>query len=358
MADPHKGDRTEKPSPKRLKDARKRGQVATSRDLALAAGSLAATGVLVAGGTQVLRQLEIQVENGLRTFASAPLRDLAVEDLMPIIAHGGLLLALTAGPIALAAAATGALAMVAQSGFNVSTGALSLNWQRLSPATGLGRLAPARAGVDTLKTIATCTVLAFLAWRVANDLLRDSSRLTWTAPIGSARVGWEIGIRMLWQMGFALLAIGAIDFGIQRWRLWSSLKMTRQEVQDEAKSTDGNPQIKARVRRIQRDMVRRRMLHAVPGATVVLTNPTHFAVALEYRRERSAAPVVVAKGRDLVAARIREIAREHSVPIVENPPLARALFQDCEVGDMIPGPLFGAVAEVLAYLIRIKQLVL
>jgi flagellar biosynthetic protein FlhB len=233
-----------------------------------------------------------------------------------------------------------------------------LNWQRLSPATGFGRLAPSRAGVDTLKTIATCTVLGLLAWRVANDLVRDSSRLTWTAPIGSARVGWEISIRMLWQMGFAVLAIGAIDFGIQRWRLWQSLKMTRREVQDEAKSSDGNPQIKARVRRIQRDMVRRRMLHAVPKATVVLTNPTHFAVALEYRRERSAAPVVVAKGRDLVAGRIREIAREHSVPIVENPPLARALFNDCEVGDMIPGPLFGAVAEVLAYLIRIKQLVL
>ena len=101
-----------------------------------------------------------------------------------------------------------------------------------------------------------------------------------------------------------------------------------------------------------------RMLHAVPRATVVVTNPTHFAVALEYRREKSAAPVVIAKGRDLVAARIREIAREHSVPIVENPPLARALFKECELGDTIPGPLFGAVAEVLAYLIRIKQLVL
>ena len=134
--------------------------------------------------------------------------------------------------------------------------------------------------------------------------------------------------------------------------------MSRQEIREEARTTEANPEIKARVRRIQRDMARRRMLHAVPRATVVVTNPTHYAVALEYRRDKSVAPVVVAKRRDLVAERIRAIAREHSVPIVENPPLARALFKGAEVGDMIPAPLFGAVAEVLAYLIRIKQLVL
>jgi flagellar biosynthetic protein FlhB len=134
--------------------------------------------------------------------------------------------------------------------------------------------------------------------------------------------------------------------------------MTRQEVRDELRTSEANPEVKARVRRIQIDMVRRRMLQAVPRATVVLTNPTHFAVALEYTRERGSAPIVVAKGRDLIAARIRELAREHSVPVVENPPLARALYHECEVGEAIPGALFGAVAEVLAYLIRIKQLVL
>ena len=134
--------------------------------------------------------------------------------------------------------------------------------------------------------------------------------------------------------------------------------MTKQELKDEARSGEGNPEIKARVRRIQREMFRKRMLQAVPRATVVLTNPTHFAVALEYKRDKTAAPVVIAKGADLIAAKIREIARDHSVPIIENPPLTRALFKECEVGDVIPGQLFGAVAEVLAYLIRIKQLVL
>jgi flagellar biosynthetic protein FlhB len=358
MAEQFQGDRTERPSPKRLKDARERGQVASSRDLAMAAGSLAATAVLVFSGSFFLKRLASAVETSLRTFARTPLREVGPEDLTALVANGGTLLGLTVGPIALAAAAIGALSTAAQTGFIVAPTALQLNWQRLSPSNGLARLTPARAGVDTLKTILTSTVLAFLAWRVGRDLAVDSSRLAWMAPLGSAGVGWTAGLRILWQAGLALLAIGAIDFGLQKWRLWSSLKMTRQEVLDEAKSAEGNPQIKARVRRIQRDMVRRRMLQAVPRATVVLTNPTHFAVALEYRRERHAAPIVVAKGRDLIAARIREVAREHSVPIVENPPLARALFKDCEIGDTIPGPLFGAVAEVLAYLVRIKQLVL
>jgi flagellar biosynthetic protein FlhB len=269
-----------------------------------------------------------------------------------------MLLAATVGPLALAAAAAGALGTAVQSGFNLSPAALRLNWQRLSPATGLARLAPSRAGIDTLKTITTAAVLSVLAWRIGKDLAADSVRLSRIGPVDSAHLGWQGGLRLLWQLGFAVLAIGVLDFGIQRWRLVSSLKMTRQEVQDETKSTEGNPQIKARVRRIQRAMVQRRMLQAVPRATVVLTNPTHVAVALEYRREKSAAPVVVAKGRELIAQRIREVAREHGVPIVENPPLARALFSDCEIGDTIPGPLFGAVAEVLAYLIRIRQLVL
>jgi flagellar biosynthetic protein FlhB len=134
--------------------------------------------------------------------------------------------------------------------------------------------------------------------------------------------------------------------------------MTRQEVRDEAKLNEGSPEIKARVRRVQREMSRRRMLQAVKTATVVVTNPTHFAVALEYRRSEMVAPRVVAKGQDHMAARIRALAREHGVPIVENVTLARALHKSAEIGDTIPAALFGAVAEVLAYLVRIKQLVL
>jgi len=148
------------------------------------------------------------------------------------------------------------------------------------------------------------------------------------------------------------------DYGWQYYRWLSQVKMTRQEVKDEFRANDGNPEIKARVRRVQREMTRRRMLTAVKTATVVITNPTHFAVALTYRRGEMSAPVVVAKGQDLMAARIKKIAAKHGVPTVENVTLARALYKGAEIGDAIPGELFGAVAEVLAYLVRLKQIVL
>lgn len=357
MADFH-GERTERPTPKRLKEARERGQVATSRDLSMAISSLAATGVLVGTGSFLLHRLGRVIAEFVARIGHAPLRDIGPEDLVPIVTAGGVLLAIVVGPVAVAAAAAGILGTMAQSGFVFAPKALQLKWDRLSPATGLKRLAPSRAGLDTVKAIVTTVVLGMLAWRIGRDLTSTTPQLVLTSAPGAAARGWAMGIRLLWQAGFALLAVGGADYAIHRWRLSSSLKMTRQETREEARSTEANPEVRARVRRIQREMVRRRMFHAVPRATVVVTNPTRYAVALEYRRDKSVAPVVVAKGRDLVAARIREIAREHSVPIVENPPLARALFQGCEIGDVIPAPLFSAVAEVLAYLIRIKQLVL
>jgi flagellar biosynthetic protein FlhB len=352
------GERTEKPTPKRLKEARERGQVAVSRDVSLALGSLAATGVLVGAGSFLLHRLALSLTQSLSHFGDSPLREMKGEDLVPLVTSGGTLVALTAGPVAVAAAASGVLSSVLQSGFNFSTQPLTPDFKRLNPVNGFKKLAPSRAGLDTVKAIVTATILTVLGWRVGTTLLADASRLTWAGPVASAGRVWADVLRLLWQAGFALLAIGGLDFGLQKWRLHRSLKMTKQEVKDEARSGEGNPEIKARVRRIQRDMFRKRMLQAVPRATVVLTNPTHYAVALEYKRDKNAAPVVIAKGADLIAAKIREIARDHSIPIVENPPLTRALFKECEVGEVIPGPLFGAVAEVLAYLIRIKQLVL
>jgi flagellar biosynthetic protein FlhB len=352
------GEKTEKPTRKRLREARDKGQVAVSREVSMALGSLAATGVLLAAGSFLLHRLTFTIADGLAHLGDAPRREVSFEDVVPLIVSGGTLVALTAGPVALAAAATAVVSSGLQSGFNLSTVQLTPDFNRLNPANGFRKLAPARAGIDTLKAMLTASILAFLAWRVCSALIADAGILTWATPATSARRAWSDTLRLLWQAGFALLAIGAIDYPLQRWRLHRSLKMTKQEVKDEAKLNEGNPEIRARVRRVQRDMFRRRMLQAVPRATVVLTNPTHFAVALEYKRDKTSAPVVVAKGADLIAAKIREIARDHSVPIVENPPLTRALYKECEVGDMIPGPLFGAVAEVLAYLIRIKQLVL
>ena len=182
--------------------------------------------------------------------------------------------------------------------------------------------------------------------------------MAWLTPFDSAALGWSHAQSFLWRVSFGLVALALADYGLQWYRLMSSLKMTKQEVRDEGKQQEGSAEVKGRVRRIQREMARRRMISDVKRATVVITNPTHFAIALEYRRGEMIAPVVLAKGADHIAAQIRERAREHGIPMVENKPLAQTLYKTAEVGQMIPAELFSAVAEVLAQLIRLKQLVL
>jgi flagellar biosynthetic protein FlhB len=182
--------------------------------------------------------------------------------------------------------------------------------------------------------------------------------MTRMAVVPTAILGWRHAVLLLEQSVVALGLLAAADYGLQRYRFNQSMKMTKAEVKEDTKLTEGSPETKSRVRRVQREMARRRMLHATKTATLVITNPTHYAIALEYRRDVMPAPRVVAKGQDFLAARIKEIAREHGVPIVENKPLAQALYRTVEIGDLIPGDLFEAVAEVLAYLIRLKQLVL
>lgn len=351
-------ERKHQPSFWKRREARRSGKVATSRDLSSSVGFLAATGALVGVGSAILARLGHEITNGIARIGQGSRHDITGEDLTTLLLGGGLLIAITVGPIACAAAGSGVLTTLVQTSFHFSVKRLELHWDRLSPSNGLKKLAPKQAGIETLKSLLTGAVLAYLTWRLSRTIVTESMHFIGSEPITAMTMGWQELIRLLWQCGFALLVIGAIDHGVQRWLYTESLKMTLQEVKDENKAQEGKPEIKARIAKIRRDLFRKRMMQAVPTATVVITNPTHFAVALEYNRAKSAAPIVVAKGADLVAAKIREIARSHSVPIIENPPLARALFKECELGDTIPGPLFNAVAEVLAYLIRIKQLVL
>jgi flagellar biosynthetic protein FlhB len=261
------------------------------------------------------------------------------------------------GPLALAAATATILAATAQGGWNVAPEALKPNWGRLSPANGIRRLAFQRAGFDLLKMLAAVAVLTWLAVRAIVAVVDMSVGLGRIDPVQAASIGWVEAERLLRRAALGLGIIAGGDYLLQHWRIEKSLRMTKQEVRDDLRLLEGNPEIKGRIRRMQRDVLRRRMLAAVPKATVVITNPTHYAVALLYERQIMAAPQVVAKGQNLVAARIREVAREHGVPVVENVPLAQALFRGAEVGDTIPAGLFGAVAEVLAYLIRLGQVV-
>ena len=351
-------DRTEKPTPRRLREARRKGQVARSRDL-VQAGTLAASLVaLVWVGEGLVDGLGLAVRNGLAGLHRFPARDLRVEEMSVFALSGLRTLAVLVGPVALTALVATLALFSIQGGWVMASGALQPNFGRLNPVNGVKKLGFSAGGLDSLKMLVLVSILGFLLYRAIGENLAQSARFARVSPFDSARAGWGDAARLLKQSALVMLVAAGADYWMQRWRLMKTLKMTKQEVKDDLKSVEGNPEIKARIRRIQMAQARQRMLAAVPKATVVITNPTHYAVALEYRRAALAAPRVLAKGRGHVAQKIKAIAREHGVPMVENVPLAQALYKTSEVGDFIPAELFEAVAEVLAYLIRLKQLVI
>jgi flagellar biosynthetic protein FlhB len=352
------GDRTEKPTVKRKRDARERGQVARSRDLASAVSLVAVTLALGWLGARMVGLVSNRLAASfthLGTDAHATLTSATLSG--TLWADLGLLAAV-AGPPAVIAGVVSIAASLAQTGWAISPKALRLNWGRLSLSTGFGKFAPMQATAELLKALAGLAAVTVVCYALVRELIEQAPRMAALMPVDIGVYGWAQLRGLLWRASLTLAVLAGADYGLQYYRWYSQVKMTRQEVKDEFRANDGNPEIKARVRRVQREMTRRRMLTAVKTATVVITNPTHFAVALTYRRGEMSAPVVVAKGQDLMAARIKKIAAKHGVPAVENVTLARALYKGAEIGDAIPGELFGAVAEVLAYLVRLKQIVL
>lgn len=351
-------DRTELPTAKRVRDARKRGQLPRSKDVTDALQLVGLTVALVWVGPWMAQGMAAGMRLGLEHVGEFAHRELALGDLTGLAVRTVTTLVLLVAPIAATAAILSVGATTAQGGWNIATEAIRFDFTKLNPANGLKRLGFQRAGIDLIRMLLVVAVIGWLVYRVIRDGVLQSPRLGMLPPAGAAALGWTDMLRMLRDCAVALAVFALADLGVARWRYTKSLRMTKQEVKDDMRLTEGSPETKGRIRRAQRDAARRRMLSAVPKATVVITNPTHFAVALEYRREAMAAPRVVAKGQDKLALRIREIAREAGVPIVENKPLAQALYKGVEVGELIPSELFGAVAEVLAYLMRLKQLVL
>lgn len=351
-------EKTEKPTPKRFEDARKKGQVARSRDLAVAVASVAATIALARLGGRLLSGLGERLAGGLTHFADDPMRTVTAGEITRLVTDNGAVLALLVGPIAIATMVVGVATHGLQGGWSFAPEGLTLNWSRLNPASGIKRLGLSQSGAETLKTIVSVAAIGWLGYSAVMATMDESERMPWMAPAEAALSAWAQLESLLWRVaiGLGFLALG--DYGLQRYRLMSQLKMSKQEVKDEAKQQDGSAEVKGRIRKVQHEMARRRMMNDIPRATVVITNPTHYAVALEYRRGEMAAPVVLAKGADNLALKIREKARQHGIPIVENKPLAQGLFATADIGEAIPAPLFTAVAEVLAQLIRLKQLVL
>lgn len=266
----------------------------------------------------------------------------------PILTKGLLALA----PVCLATAGVAAIAQAGQVGLFFSARPLQFDLARLNPLQGIQRLATRRTAVELAKGILKCSLVGFvfLRWLLAErGAFLDLAAMD---PAAGVEAFTSLCRGLATRVCLAFLAIGAADALYQRWEHERSLRMSRQEIKEEYREQEGDPQIRARVRQIQRQMATRRMMHDVPKATVVVTNPTHLAVALWYDPERHAAPVVVAKGQHLLAERIRSIAKAHHVPVVQNVVLARALYAEVEVGRAIPEALYRAVAEVLAFIYR------
>lgn len=344
-------ERTERPTPKRREDARRKGQVARSVDLSAASVVLIAAGTLYVAGWHLLGGLAAMMRANLQLSRGQVLDD---GGLVP--AFGSSLAAAlgACAPVLVLALLAALCAPLAVGGWNLSAEALAPDFKRLDPLAGFKRMFSTRGLVELAKAFAKFAAVALVAvlflWQNQAELLALGN-----AP-SAAAIGQALGLtgQALLALGAALLLIAAVDVPWQLWQHTQKLKMTRQEVREELKETEGSPEVKGRLRAAQQEIARRRMMQEVPRADVVVVNPTHYAVALRYDELCMRAPVVVAKGTDAVALRIRAVAEEHAVPIFEAPPLARALHAGCDLGQEIPGTLYVAVAQVLTYVYQLR----
>jgi flagellar biosynthetic protein FlhB len=345
-------ERTEQPTGKRLEEARKQGQVPRSSELNAAAVMLLAGGGLYFQGGHLGTQLYDIMRSGLSLT-----REESVDESRAIATFANEVLhALVAcAPVLGLTLVAALLAPVAIGGWNLSFTALAPDFNKLNPASGLQRMFSARSAVELAKAFAKflfiATVAACLLWKNAGELMGLGAEPVNAALGHAARLTGHAFLVFAGTMG----AIAAVDVPWQLWQHNQKLKMTREEIKEEMKESDGSPEMKGRIRRAQQELARRRMMQEVPKADVVVTNPTHFAVALRYDEKRMRAPIVVAKGADLIAARIREVATGHNVPIFEAPPLARALHRNVEIGSEIPSTLYVTVAQVLTYIYQLKN---
>ncbi len=353
MAGNEDSERTEEPSQRRLQQARERGQIPRSRELTNFATMIGGSVAMVAMSSSLGSSLLDAMRRGL-SLRGADLDDparmatlLGAEALRTLIA----LLPLFGSLVVLVL-----LASVALGGWNLSGQALQPDFSRLDPLAGLKRIFGMQGWSEMGKALLKFLVVAGVCAFVVSSLFRDVLHLSSMTP--RTAIGHAAGImgRAFIWLSAALVVIAAVDVPLQLFQYKRSLKMSRHELREEAKETDGRPEVKGRIRQVQQQLARRRMMQAVPTADVVIVNPTHFAVALKYDAKRMRAPRVIAKGADLIAQNIRRIAAEHRVPVFESPKLARALYRSTDLNEEIPSGLYLAVAQVLSYIFRIRSL--
>jgi flagellar biosynthetic protein FlhB len=347
------GERTEDPSARRLQEARERGQVPRSRELTTFAVTMGGSVALVAIGGSLTSHLSQVMRRGMSIDANA-LRD--PHSMAEFLGESAISAVVALLPLFGALIVAVLLSAVLLGGWNFSAEALAPNFGRLSPLAGLKRVFGLHGGSELGKALLKVAMVGGVCAAVIYWLFPAVMALGHMAPRAAiGRGAGLLGRSFVWLTA-SLALVAAVDVPLQLFQFNRSLRMTRQELRDEAKESDGRPEVKSRIRQMQQALARRRMMHKVPDADVVIVNPTHFAVALKYDAKNMRAPRVLAKGTDLVAANIRRIAEENRVPIFESPKLARALYSSTDLNKEIPQGLYAAVAQVLSYIFKVRTM--
>jgi flagellar biosynthesis protein FlhB len=345
------GEKTEQPTPRRLEEALKHGQIARSAEVQTAFVLLGAVGALTFAGPEIWRQF---VSAGVMTFSHLHDTTITTTSLQGYAVSGTLLFLKCAAPVVIATLLAGLLAGAIQNRFNTASEALTPNWNRLNPVEGFKRVFSFHSTVPTAIAMLKFSVIVALTYSQVCAIFNDPIFATAVSVGRLIEFLAQTCLQIFLRVSLALLVIAAGDYGYQWWRTHQDLMMTKEELKEEMKNTEGNQMMKS-ARRRRRVVSKAKQLAEVPQADVVVTNPTHIAVALRYDRKTMKAPKIVAKGIRLNAQSIREIAAKYQVPIVENKPLARMLFKHGRVGGEIPAQLYAAIAEVLAWVYRVNR---
>jgi flagellar biosynthetic protein FlhB len=348
---PDKSEQTEKATPHRLKKAREDGKFPAARDLVAAIQFAAFVAWLAYSGDGWMAQVKVALRI---LFASAFRRDLSFQAIgellvktvercfLPLAPLAGILLGITLA------------VQLLVTGFGLSAKGLIPDLNRLNPLTKFKQLR--RQNIPAFfQALVLIPVFGYAVYVIVRDRITDFYSLPAQSLTAAVHVVTSSLQDLLWKAAGAFLVFGLVNFFRQRQQFSGDMKMSKQDIKDESKQTDGNPQIKNRIRRLQRELRRRTMMKDVAKATAVIVNPTHYAVAIRYKMSSMAAPTVLAKGKNFLAARIRKMADDHQIPIIENPPLAQALYKSADVGQEIPAELYKAVAEVLAYIFKLMK---
>lgn len=345
-------EKTEQPSSKKLDDARKKGMVAKSievNSLVIVVTGLITIFLLQSYIGQRMSRFTINIFNSLDTLPKKI-------SLLPNMAYDWYMFFFSVlAPIMTAVVIAGLAANIAQVGFKLSPEALAPKFSKLNPASGIKRIFSSKSLVEVFKTLLKFFVIALFTYLILSDLIVASAFLDNLNPSELIIFMLENAFSLLWKIALLYAVIAGIDFVYQRYKFRKDMMMTKQEVKEEMKQLEGDPTVKGRIRKMQMQAAQQRMMANLPTADVVITNPTHYAVALKYDMTKDSAPEVIAKGVDLLAQRIKKVAAEHNIPLHEDRELARALYKMCDVGDKIPPPLFKAVAQVLAYVYNLKK---